>query len=121
MPLPRGLSPAEHGDAAVLVKPYPGGVRPIVSASFDIGCDAYSAQAAGRARLRKTPFEAAPAGTLLRALEVGCEIAGIVNLAGRRRIRHHLDEIPAPQLVRGDTHLACRARSCSRTLDRTVR
>ena len=52
--------------------------------------------------------EADPVGNLLRARERGGEIAGIVNLAGRRRIGHRLrlDEVAAAQGIGRDAELA---------------
>jgi hypothetical protein len=104
--LPGRLGADQNGHAAVIIKADARGVRTIVPARLDIGGNSDAAQPPGFARLRQPPLETVPVGALLCSPQVAAGLAGIVGLAGWRRVRHRRDEIPPPQLVGRDADLA---------------
>ena len=61
-----------------------------------------------RLRLRRALVEAVPVGELLRARHGAGEVAGIVDLAGRRLVgqRLRLDEVPAADRIGRDAEIA---------------
>jgi len=94
--LARRLRPDQDGDAAVVIEANARGVGAVVAARLDVGRDADAAQSSDLARLREPPFKSVPVGAALRAAQMAGEVARIVGLAGRGRVRHGLDEVLAP-------------------------
>ena len=110
MALPGRLRADQHRDDAVRVEPHDRGLRAVVAARLDVGREADAAQLAGFFDCAAAALEAGPVADLLRARHVAGELAGIVDLAGRRRVRHRLrlDEVALAQRVRRDAELARR-------------
>ena len=108
MPLPGRLRADQHGHAAVAVERHRRRLRPVVAAGLDIGRNADAAQAAGAPRLRRALVEAVPVDKLLRARQRAGEIAGVVDLAGRRLVGHRLglDQVLAADHIGRDVDLA---------------
>ena len=111
MPLPGRLRAGQHGDRAVLLEPAPsrGPARCCRTPRYRSQARCRAAcppSSIARARFLKP----AQSRDLLRARHVRGEVAGIVGLAGLRRVGHRLrlDEVLAPQRVGREPELARR-------------